>query len=85
MHTFAGSAGMARHGGRQAWGWVRKGSTTNRRLDKRGSPVEPQAIEMACVSACRSVGERAAPWIFSHEFNDAPGTVCQSGLSEDPS
>ncbi|MEA2855256.1 MAG: hypothetical protein QOE02_5288, partial [Rhodospirillaceae bacterium] len=36
-------------------------NTTAGRRDKRGSPVEPQAIGMAWVLPCRSVGARAAP------------------------
>ncbi len=34
-------------------------TTTAGRRDKRGSPVKPQAIDMAWVPACRSVGARA--------------------------
>jgi len=30
---------------------------------------------MACVSACRSVGPRAAFQLFSNEFNEISGTV----------
>lgn len=43
--------------------------------DKRGSPVGPQAIDMAWVLACRSVGARAAPWVFTNAINDIFGTV----------
>jgi len=50
-------------------------STTAGRRDKRGSPVEPQAIGMAWVLPCRSVGARAAPNVFANEFNNAFGTV----------
>jgi hypothetical protein len=53
----------------------RAGTTAGRR-DKRGSPVEPQAIGMAWVLACRSVGARAAPCILSKAINDIFGTVC---------
>ncbi len=56
--------------GRGQWG----GTTAGRR-DKRGSPVEPQAIDMAWVPACRSVGARAAPWIFKNEINYIFGTL----------
>ncbi len=52
--------------------------TLNARLgrrDKRGSPVEPQAIDMAWVPACRSVGARAAPKTFPRTFKHAFGTV----------
>ncbi len=51
------------------------GGTTVGRRDKRGSPVEPQAIDMAWVRACRSVGARAAPCIFSNAIKDIFGTV----------
>lgn len=57
--------------------WVRS-STSNDRLrgrDKRGSPVGPQAIDMAWVLACRSVGARAAPCVFTNAINDNFGTV----------
>jgi hypothetical protein len=50
-------------------------STTAGRRDKRGSPVEPQAIGMAWVLPCRSVGARAAPNVFVNEFNNVFGTV----------
>ena len=45
------------------------------RRDKRGSPVEPQAIGMAWVLPCWSVGARAAPCIFSNAIKDIFGTV----------
>ena len=53
----------------------RHGSTTAGRRDKSGSPVEPQAIGMAWVRACRSVGARAAPEALANEFKDVFGTV----------
>ncbi|OSI79996.1 hypothetical protein BSZ21_00970 [Bradyrhizobium canariense] len=46
------------------------------RRDKRGSPVEPQAIGMAWVLACRSVGARAAPCILTNAIKGLFGTVC---------
>jgi len=46
------------------------------RRDKRGSPVEPQAIDMAWVPACRSVGARAAPSILTNAIKDVFGTIC---------
>ena len=60
-------------------GWAagisgRKTTTAGRR-DKRGSPVEPQAIGMAWVLACRSVGARAAPCIFMNAIRGVFGTV----------
>ena len=54
------------------WRW---GGTTVGRRDKRGSPVEPQAIDMAWVLPCRSVGARAAPCILSNAIKDIFGTV----------
>jgi hypothetical protein len=56
-----------------------RGTTVGRR-DKRGSPVEPQAIDMAWVPACRSVGARAAPNAFTSSFNAVFGTVRRSVL-----
>jgi hypothetical protein len=56
--------------GRGQWG----GTTAGRR-DKRGSPVEPQAIGMAWVLPCRSVGVRAAPCVLSNAIKDIFGTV----------
>lgn len=50
-------------------------NTTAGRRDKRGSPVDPQAIGMAWVLPCRSVGARAAPCIFSNAIKDIFGTV----------
>ncbi len=44
--------------------------------DKRGSPVEPQAIGMAWVLACRSVGSRAAPCILTNAIKGIFGTMC---------
>lgn len=55
---------------REQWG----GTTVGRR-DKRGSPVEPQAIGMAWVLACRSVGARAAPCSLHNAIKDIFGTV----------
>ncbi len=53
--------------------------TLNARLgrrDKRGSPVEPQAIGMAWVLACRSVGSRATPCILTNAIKGIFGTMC---------
>jgi hypothetical protein len=50
-------------------------TTTAGRRDKRGSPVEPQAIGMALVLPCRSVGARAAPCILSNAIKGIFGTV----------
>ena len=58
-----------------------EGTTAGRR-DKRGSPVEPQAIGMAWVLACRSVGARAAPKIFVRRFKDDFGTVGAAAFFE---
>ncbi|MBR0823159.1 hypothetical protein [Bradyrhizobium liaoningense] len=52
--------------------------TLNARLgrrDKRGSPVEPQAIGMAWVLACQSVVARAAPCRFNNAIKDIFGTM----------
>jgi hypothetical protein len=49
-------------------------STTAGRRDKRGSPVEPQAIGMAWVLPCRSVGARAALCNPVNEIKDIFGT-----------
>jgi hypothetical protein len=62
--------GKASAEGRPQWG-----STTAGRRDKRGSPVDPQAIGMAWVLPCRSVGARDAPCIFSNAIKDIFGTV----------
>ena len=51
------------------------GGTTAGRRDKSGSPVEPQAIGMAWVRPCRSVGARAAPCVLSSFINESFGTV----------
>ena len=51
------------------------GNTTGGRRDKRGSPVDPQAIGMAWVLPCRSVGARAAQCIYSNAIKDIFGTV----------
>lgn len=44
--------------------------------DKRASPVEPQAIGMAWVLPCRSVGARAAPCILMNAIKGVFSTVC---------
>ena len=56
--------------------------TTVGRRDKRGSPVEPQAIGMAWVLPCRSVGARAAPCILSNAIKGILGTVGAFALFE---
>jgi hypothetical protein len=56
------------------WGEQWEGTTAGRR-DKRGSPVEPQAIDMAWVLACRSVEARAAPSVFNNAIRTIFGTV----------
>ncbi|WP_316224557.1 MULTISPECIES: hypothetical protein [unclassified Bradyrhizobium] len=56
--------------------------TTAGRRDKRGSPVEPQAIGMAWVLACRSVGARAAPCSLRNAIKDIFGTVCAFAIFE---
>lgn len=49
--------------------------TTAGRRDKRGPPVGPQAIDMAWVLACQSVGARAAPYILNSAIKEIFGTV----------
>lgn len=60
-----------------AWSALRRGTgrTTARWQDKRGSPVVIQAIEMACLSACLSVGARAAPADLSNYLRGLSGTT----------
>ena len=50
-------------------------NTTAGRRDKRGSPAEPQAIGMAWVLPCRSVGARAAPCVLTNAIREIFGTV----------
>lgn len=57
-----------------AWRGWREG-TTGRGQDKRASPVEPQAIEMAWVLACRSVVGSAADRVFPNVYNRVFGTT----------
>lgn len=56
------------------WG-ERWGNTTAGRRDKRGSPVEPQAVDTAWVPACRSVGARAAPCILTNAIKGVYGNL----------
>ena len=51
-------------------------TTTAAWRDKRGSPVEPQAIDMTWVPTCRSVKARAAPCILTNAIKCVFGTVC---------
>lgn len=64
-------------GSRVRWSTLRRETrrTTARWQDKRGSPVVIQAIDMAWLSACLSVGSRAATEEFSKDFNAVSGTV----------
>lgn len=57
-------------------------TTTAGRRDKRSSPVERQAIDMACVQPCRPVGARAAPCILNNAIKDNFGTAGAIALSE---
>ena len=52
-----------------------QGKSTAGRRDKRGSPVEPQAIDMAWVLPCRLVGARAAPCVLINAIKDIFGTA----------
>ena len=56
------------------------GNTTKRRQDKSGSPVVIQALERACLSPCRAVGSRAAPWHKFNDINENSGTIRFSRL-----
>jgi hypothetical protein len=53
-------------------------STGRRRQDKSSSPVDSQAIDMACLSPCRSVGSRAAIKNFANDSNAVFGTKLDS-------
>lgn len=75
MSKIAGWRVTAWIGVEKAERWEGEAGTTNRRRDKRASPVDHQAIEMACVLACRSVGARAALQAFCNDFNVVFGTV----------
>jgi hypothetical protein len=59
-----------------------QGDTSHGWRDKSGSPVEPQAIGMAWVLACQSVGARAAPEAFANEFNCVFSTAPNSAPVE---
>jgi hypothetical protein len=54
------------------------GAKGRRRQDKSGSPVDRQAIDMACLSPCRSVGSRAAIKNFANDSNAVFGTKLDS-------
>lgn len=69
--------GIEGTGGRRLW----EGST-GRGQDKRGSPADPQAIDMAWDRACRSVGARAAPSSFINSVKGVFGAVCCFDLLE---
>lgn len=51
------------------------GNPTERWQDKRGSPVVVQAIDMAWLLACHSVGTRAAFENLHRDFNAVSGTL----------
>jgi hypothetical protein len=59
--------------GRQ--GCRQSGGPTGSWQDKRGSPSEPQAIAMAWVRACLSVGARAARKLFFNWIKRNRGTA----------
>ncbi len=75
MTISAGSQAMACNSEQLAKERGERTSTTAGRRDKRGSPAEPQAIDMAWVPACRSVGARAAPCILTNAIKGVFGTV----------
>jgi hypothetical protein len=82
MSIFAGWRVPAWNGVEEEVSWEGEEGTTNRRRDKRASPVEHQAIEMTCVLACRSVGARAALQAFANDFNAVFGTVRRLALGK---
>ena len=57
------------------WGTGDRETTTAGRRDKRGSPVEQQATDVAWVLPCQSVVARAAPCVLSNAIKDIFGTV----------
>ena len=75
MMGSVGRRGMARR--RKATMVVRcwRHTTTDGWQDKRASLVEPQAIDMARVPACQSVGARAAPCSLGSDFKGVSGTA----------
>jgi len=73
---------IARFRTEKAEEWAQLESTTEGGRDKRGTPVEPQAIEMTWVLACRSVGPRAAITDCASEFNTVCGTAASSRYEE---
>jgi hypothetical protein len=62
---------------------VERESTTEGRRDKRGTPHEPQVIEMTWVPACRSVGPRAATNELPYDFNADCGTGAKFRYEEE--
>lgn len=70
---------------RRSWAgeYGERKTTTDRRRDKRGSPDEPQAIGMAWVPACWSVGTRAVVGDFTKDLSDVFGTASR-GRKEEP-
>ncbi|MER9026110.1 hypothetical protein NKI01_26770 [Mesorhizobium sp. M0815] len=75
MTSFAGSREPAWNGGGRRELQERRGNSSLGRQDKRGSPVVIQAIDMAWLLACLSVGARAALEDFINDFNLVSGTV----------
>jgi hypothetical protein len=82
MTRSAGSQAMACFSEQSAEGREQLANSTAGGRDKRGSPVEPQAIGMAWVLACRSVGARAAPCIFTNAIKGVYGTLRAFNCSE---
>lgn len=75
MTRSADSQAMACFSEQSAEGREQLPNSTAGRRDKRGSPVEPQAIDMAWVPACWSVGARAAPCSLTNAIKGVFGTV----------
>lgn len=60
---------------RERGGWRDRKRVDILGQDKRSSPVERQAIDMACVQPCRSVGGSAAVAAFLNDNNEVFGTA----------
>ncbi|MGY3443451.1 hypothetical protein [Bradyrhizobium sp. USDA 4473] len=75
MTILAGSRALACNSEQLAKERAERTSTTAGLLDKKGSPVEPQAIGMAWVLAYRSVAARAAPCFLTNAIKGVFGTV----------
>jgi len=75
MNWIALLRGVSRAFAYQVEGRAGQGGATIGWLDKSGSPVAIQAIDIACLSPCRMVGSRAAPGQKANDSNDVSGTA----------